>query len=731
MGGNQAIFQEALRKAHNYAWDRKWPQAIAEYRRAAAEIDSDPLLWISLGVALVEARRLPEAREAYGYASALRPNDITLQQKLAELYELTGDKENALRMHLNVATALEAAGSPARAIDAWNAILRLQPLHLESRSHLADLMEQLERSSDAARENVALALLLRERGRSEEAAARARRALQLDTHNTEARAFIESLEVAAQPGAPQSPARPSRFVSDESNPAHDAAQAAMRQIAAGVLERRGTAPGAAERDTLLTRALEHHARNQVRQALELYGRALAAGADLPAVHFNLGMLCLETLQLNDAIAEFNQSVRAPEFATASEFALGCCYAAREAAEALDHLLAAYRSIDTAAAKPEQAEQLAQQYHELAQRCRSFGGDESMEQVNSLIEFLSGREWQTRVGPLRSKLDAVAINGEVLTIAEAVTARHADEMLDALAASQAHLKRQFPATAAEECYLGIGLAPTYLPLHAQLAQVYISQGRIEAAVDKFAAIAAVHRVRGETLRVTEYHQRILKYTPENQTVRAELIRQLKERGDLAGAIDQHIAAAEIFARATMSDRALESCQAAMQLIPDAGADRWTTSCLHLMGEIFVQRAAWNDALHCYQQIHSADPDDAKASLRLVDIYFKLGQNPETVQELDHLIALYERTGESEQLVPIVSDMAAMQPQNAVLRSYLIDLLVRVGRQPQAIAELDALGEIQLNSGQTREAIRTIERIIALEPANREDYSALLAQLQQSL
>jgi tetratricopeptide (TPR) repeat protein len=728
MAGNQAVFQEALRKAHNYAWDRKWPQAIAEYRRAVAEVDSDPLLWISLGVALVEAHRLPEAREAYGFASALRPNDLTLQQKLAELYELTGDKENALRMHLNVATALEKAGKLAQALDAWNAILRLQPQHLESRAHVADLLELLERCSDAARENVALALLLSERGRSEEAAARARRALQLDTHNAEARAFIVSLEVAAQPGAQQSPARPARVVHHESNPAYDAAQAAMRQIAAGVLERGGGA--VTEQDALLSRALENHTRSQVRQAIELYRGALAAGAGLPAVHFNLGMLCLETLQLNEAIAEFSQSVRSREFATASEFALGCCYAARQAAVALDHLLAAYRGIDISAAKSEQAERLARQYHELAQRCRSFAGDEAVEQVHSLIEFLSGQEWQTRVGALRGKLDAVATGREVLTLAEAVTARHADEMLDALAASQAHLKRQLPATAAEECYLGIGLAPTYLPLHAQLAEVYIGQGRIEAAVDKFAAIAAVHRVRGEKPRVMEYHQRILKYAPENQVVRAELIGQLMERGDVAGAIDQHIAAAEIFARATMSDRALESCKAAMQLIPDAGADHWTMSCLHLMGEIYVQRTAWKDALHCYEQIRSAEPDDTKASLRLVDMYFKLGRNPETVQELDHLIALYERTGESEQLVPIVSDMAAMQPQNAVLRSSLIDLLVRVGRRPQAIAELDALGELQLNSGQTREAISTVERIIALEPENREDYSALLAQLQHS-
>jgi tetratricopeptide (TPR) repeat protein len=732
MARDKTVYQEALRKAHNYAWDRKWSQAIVEYRRAAAEFDADPLLWMSLGVALVEARRLPEAREAYGHASDLRPDDITLQQKMAELYEQTGDKENALRMYLNVATAQEKGGTPTGAIDAWNAILRLQPLHLESREHVADLMERLDRTSDAARENVALARLLRERGRTAEAAIRARRALQLDTHNADARAFIESLEVPAGAGPPHAPARPARLVGNESNPARDAAQAAMRQIAGIVMEHSGSARGAErERDDLLTRAVEQHAHHQVRQAIESYNRALADGADLPQIHFNLGMLYLESLQLNEAIAEFNQSAKAGEFAMASDFALGCCFASREAVQALDHLLAACRSIDMATAQPAQVERLAQLYNELSERCRTCGSTEAVEQVDSLIEFLSGPNWQAKVRQLRGRLDAVSTHGEVLTIAEAVTARHADEMLEALLTSQSHLRRQLPASAAEECYLAIGLAPTYLPLHAQLAEVYVSQGRFDAAVDKFVAIAAVHRVRGETPRVTEYLQRVLKYTPENQVVRAEIIEQLMARGDLAGAIDQHIAAAEIFLRDSMTEQALNSCQAAMRLVPDAGPDRWTTTCLHLMGEIYVQRTAWKEALESYRQIRLVEPDDAKASLRLVDMYFKLGRHTETVNELDHLIGLYGRTGESEQLVPIVSDMAAMQPENVVLRNYLIDLLVRVGRKAQAIAELDALGDIQLNSGQTLDAIRTIERIVALGPENSEDYRALLTQLQTSL
>jgi tetratricopeptide (TPR) repeat protein len=732
MAGNKTVFQEALRRAHNYAWDRKWPQAIVEYRRAAAEFDTDPLLWISLGVALVEARRPSEAREAYDHASALRPDDITLQQKIAELCEQTGDKENALRMYLNVATAQEKGGTPARAIDAWNAILRLQPLHLESRAHIADLMERLERTTEAAQENVALARLLLERGKSEEATARARRALQLDVHNADARDFIESFAAPSLPAATSAPARPGRLVGRESGPAYDALQAAMRQIAETVLEHAGIARGAdLEQHSFLTRAVEHQSRHQVRQAIELYGRALAAGAELPEIHYNLGMLLLESLQLKEAIAEFNQSVQSPQLVVASEFALGCCYATLEVGQALDHLLAACGYIDTAAAKPEQAERLAQLYHELTERCRTYGSDEAVGQLDSLIEFLSGATWQAKVAQLRGRLDTVAAGGEVLTIAEVIIARHADEMLDALLTSQSLLKRQLHAAAAEECYRGIALAPTYLPLHAQLAEVYVSQGRVDAAVNKFAAMAGLHRVRGVMQRVSENLQRILAYTPENQAVRAELIEQLMARGDFAAAIDQHFAAAEIYLRESMSDAALNSCQAAMQLIPRGGPDRWTTACLHLMGEIYMQRTAWKEALQCYQHIRLVEPDDVKACLRLVDIYFKLGRNAETIDELDHLGGLYERTGETEQLVPVVGDMAAMQPQNAALRNYLIDLLVRVGRQPQAIAELDALGEIQLNSGQPRQAIRTVERIITLEPANAEDYRELLAQLQKSL
>jgi tetratricopeptide (TPR) repeat protein len=145
---------------------------------------------------------------------------------------------------------------------------------------------------------------------------------------------------------------------------------------------------------------------------------------------------------------------------------------------------------------------------------------------------------------------------------------------------------------------------------------------------------------------------------------------------------------------------------------------------------VQRAAWAEALAISTQVRKMAPDDEKASLRLMDLYFKLNREADSQRELAHLIDLYHKSGDISRLIPIVGDMSAAKPKNTTLRKTLVELLIDSGRQDQAVAELDAIGDIQMNAGQTREAVQTIERIISLGPENVEEYRALLIQLQKA-
>ena len=60
--------------------------------------------------------------------------------------------------------------------------------------------------------------------------------------------------------------------------------------------------------------------------------------------------------------------------------------------------------------------------------------------------------------------------------------------------------------------------------------------------------------------------------------------------------------------------------------------------------------------------------------------------------------------------------------------LAKMYLDLHRRQDAIAELDTVGELQLEMGMPQEAIRTVQAIIRLGPDNVEGYRQLLTQLR---
>jgi hypothetical protein len=117
------------------------------------------------------------------------------------------------------------------------------------------------------------------------------------------------------------------------------------------------------------------------------------------------------------------------------------------------------------------------------------------------------------------------------------------------------------------------------------------------------------------------------------------------------------------------------------------------------------------------------------LRLVDLYFRLGRDADSERELGHLMELYGQTGDLAQLIPIVADMAAQRSGSVVLQKALADLYIESHQLVQAVAALDALGDLQIGAGHVAEAANTIERIVSLAPDNVADYRSRLARIQK--
>ncbi|PJF24553.1 MAG: hypothetical protein CUN53_17260, partial [Phototrophicales bacterium] len=101
--------------------------------------------------------------------------------------------------------------------------------------------------------------------------------------------------------------------------------------------------------------------------------------------------------------------------------------------------------------------------------------------------------------------------------------------------------------------------------------------------------------------------------------------------------------------------------------------------------------------------------------------------EATRRLDKLLSIYARNKQITRITQLLEELVAQEANDTALRSRLAAIYQQLGRTKDAIAQLDALGEIQLEAGQHAEAANTIRRIITLKPDHVEDYRRLLAQL----
>lgn len=98
---------------------------------------------------------------------------------------------------------------------------------------------------------------------------------------------------------------------------------------------------------------------------------------------------------------------------------------------------------------------------------------------------------------------------------------------------------------------------------------------------------------------------------------------------------------------------------------------------------------------------------------IDAAFARGDSAAAVHMVDVLLVQLAQQGRVPELVTFLEAMVARHPGDDALRDRLASLYHRLGRDQDAIDQLDVLGEMQLNQGQQSAAARTIQRIMAIQ------------------
>jgi len=766
MPGREDVFQQALNEGHSAAWDQDWAKAAEAYRRAVEEFPDRPKGWINLGLALMQLQRYEEALQAYQRAAALSPNDPVPFEKLAALSERLGNIQAAIQAALKAAELYITQREVEKAIQNWTHIITLDPEHVLARSRLALVYERLQQPQKAVQEYLALASVLQRSGHLDKAKQMLEKAAQLMPQSTEVKqalTLFQSGQLLPKPLRPKGGTGPIRMAQVRQvteatvpvgmDPVAEAHKKALTRLADLLFEMsQEEERSAAERRDLRTllrgtgklsqqadqqmillhlgQAIDAHTRGENEQAAEELEHVLESGFDHAAIHFLLGYLRFQSGRLESAQRRLQHALKHAEFALGTRLLLGRIHLQNgHLQEAVVHFLEALRLADLQTVPEGQREALRMAYEPLIEAHRQEQEEAMLRQICENIQsVLTRSDWRQHLVKVRAGMPSE--NGAPAPLAEVLLQAQSSAILDEMHRIHQLVRQGYLRAAMEEAFFALNLAPTYIPLHNLIAEILIQEEHLREAIAKLYVIARTYRVRGDVEQATHYLERILEIDPLNLDVRRQLAEDLEQNGRIREAIRVYMELAEVYTRLADLENARQTCVQALRMIQGQPAEKeWSLQILQRMADIDLQRLDWKQAIRVFEQIRTLKPEDEATRRQLVELNLRLGQVTQARMEMESYLTYLESTQNIAAAILFLEGLIQEHPQVNWMRKALADLYRRAGRLEEAIAQYDALGELELNAGNRAGAIEAVQAILALNPPNADAYRAVLAQLQQ--
>ncbi|MBN1428251.1 MAG: tetratricopeptide repeat protein [Anaerolineae bacterium] len=740
---DREAYQAAMREAASAAWDQNYQQAVTLYQRALDIVPDDAQALAGLALSLMEIGQQAEALKAYGRVSQLVPNDPLPLEKIAQILEDMNQIGEAAKRYQAVAELYFARREINSAIPNWERAVQLNPDLPQPHVRLAMIYEKNKDTQQLAiYEYLSIARLLQQFNQLPKAEQALQRAMQIDPTHADVRSALADfrrgvpLQTVGTPIQKRATAPARKEVDEESeeigaeevvcrSPADESAHYSLGLLADLVWSDQVSQAGIEP----LVKAIELHQVGSVNDAIANYSKVLKTGLNHPALNFNLGLLYLYSEQYDEAFNMLSRELQDPDYGLAANLGVGQIYYTRnDVHKASEHLIEALLRADTLL-----NDQVDQGGYE---RLKGSLADQSVEYLNdlcrALLPYLDDVKWREK---LTNTLTGYAAQGKasyVPDLIELVLEGGRPEMAASMERIDIYMSRTSTRLAQEEIYYAIEKSPDYLPAHRRIADILVKEGRTQDAAIKINLVANTYLMRGNPDKAADLYAEVIELWPADMAARQKVIDMLKEQGRVTEALYHWIEMADFHHR-LMADtnKATEVYLAALDYARKNDADpARTIPILKALADIEAQQLNARKALSYYEQIVEIAPDDQDTALAVITLHFQMGQSDKAIAALDSFIRYCITRGEAGRAVSVLEEQSRLHPNEIGLRQRLADVYRQQKRIPEAIAQMDAIGELLLDANRIDEAALVIRKIVEMNPQDVEGYRKLLSQLQSS-
>ncbi len=763
-----------MKKGHSAAWDQEWEQAARYYRMALEEFPDHPAALSNLALALFELQDFNEALQVYKRVALINPDDPIPPEKMARIYERQGRLNEAIRAGMQAAELHLKARDVEKSIEGWQRVLSLNPEIFTAHSRLALIYERLGKKAEAVSELIACASLMQHAGDTQKAQQIVLYALKLIPGSAEATQALQMLKIGQpmpKPIRPRGGTGPMRMAEVKQlgeptetdqrpslDPISETRQRALIQLAELLFDTpedfsgaetpsprrginalmRGTGelvldPSTRTRVLLhIGQAIESQTMGEEKQAAEELERAYDLGFSHPALYFDLGLLLSEK-QDQKALPILLKAVKNPEYSLASYLLLAkIYYRSGNYKEAATAYLQALRLADVETVAVEQREELFQIYEPIIEAQAQMSDPQLLKTLCDTIasQLLRG-DWRQFLAKVREQLPPSPPNSPPSPLASLLLESRSTEVIEAIGRIREYRQQGKYRTALEEAHYAIDYAPTYLPLHVQIAELLVASGQIQEAITKYLLVVDLYNLRGEASQAIQILERAIQLSPADLNIRKKLIRMLIEQGRVDDALKQYLVIADFYYQLADLETARQTYLDALKLSQQSRRSRqWAYELLGHLAEIDMHRLDLRQALRFYEQMRSLQPNDPTLRTRIVVLNFRLGQDKTASLEVENFIDILEGLHQEEAAIQFVKGILLELPERFELHRKLANLYKRTHRIAEAISELDTLAEHYAEAGDYESSIRIVQEIISLNPPNRKEYEVVLDKLRKS-